>query len=601
MAGRIPQDFINDLLERADIVALIETRVPLKKAGKDYKGLCPFHSEKTPSFHVVPKDQFYHCFGCGQSGSALKFLMDYERLDFVEAVETLADFVGVPVPREEGSRPKPRYTSAYEVLEAAAARYERELRTAPDAIDYLKGRGLTGQIAKRYRIGFAPDAWDTMLVERRGDTEALKEAGLITTNERGRTYDRFRNRIMFPIRDARGRVIGFGGRVMGSEQGPKYLNSPETPLFKKSQELYGLYEARRASHNLERVLVVEGYMDVVALAQFDITNVVATLGTASGQAHFEKLFRVTSEVVCCFDGDTAGRAAAWKALESALPTLRDGRQLRFLFLPEGEDPDSLVRQEGAAAFSERLALAEPALSYLFRRLSEGLELESLEGRARLDSLVQPQLARLPEGVLRQLAAQQLAEMTGLAASRPAVSAAGPAPRPPGGDRPVDRSAPSRRNPGSGPLAAGAGRPQAGLFALRRRLLGLLLNNIDEVFDGLKESDRAFLNIDVEDPLAQIVTYKERHRLASVGEILGSFAGEPVHGALVEACQQGKELDSVAAVAEFREGLKRWAELNERQHRRKLIAQMDDDSDPETFLRYRSLNKNSSPTQNGDPQ
>ncbi|MEM1436257.1 MAG: CHC2 zinc finger domain-containing protein, partial [Pseudomonadota bacterium] len=221
MAGRIPQDFINDLLERADIVALIETRVPLKKAGKDYKGLCPFHSEKTPSFHVVPKDQFYHCFGCGQSGSALKFLMDYERLDFVEAVETLADFVGVPVPREEGSRPKPRYTSAYEVLEAAAARYERELRTAPDAIDYLKGRGLTGQIAKRYRIGFAPDAWDTMLVERRGDTEALKEAGVITTNERGRTYDRFRNRIMFPIRDARGRVIGFGGRVMGSEQGPK--------------------------------------------------------------------------------------------------------------------------------------------------------------------------------------------------------------------------------------------------------------------------------------------------------------------------------------------------------------------------------------------
>ena len=583
MAGRIPQDFINDLIERADIVALIGDRVPLKKAGKDFKGLCPFHNEKTPSFHVIPKDQFFHCFGCGQSGSALKFLMDYERLEFVEAVEALAEFVGVDVPRESGSRPAPKPNkSAFAVLEAAAVHYQRVLKDAPSAIDYLKGRGLTGTVARDFRIGFAPDAWDTLLVLQRGETEALKEAGLITTNERGRTYDRFRNRIMFPIRDSRGRVIGFGGRVLGADQGPKYLNSPETPLFKKGQELYGLYEARRAQHQLKRVLIVEGYMDVVALAQFGISYAVATLGTASGEPHFQKLFRHTSEVVCCFDGDRAGRAAAWKALESALPTLTDGRSLRFLFLPDGEDPDTLVRREGQEAFEERIDGAETALDYLFRHLSADVDVRSLEGRARLDSLVRPHLARLPMGTLRRLAEQQLAQRTGLASSsRPPGSASVPAT----GASPSTGAAPAA----SGRL--GSSGEERATSTLRQRLLSLLLAELDSVMAGLSPEEREKLKLHVEDPLAQIVVYKERHPGASAGEIVGSFAGEAEQEVLAEALRAPPGLPVAAVVAEFRDGLVRFDRLTERAKRRKLLAQMSEAEDPETFLRYWSLNRN----------
>ncbi|MEM1231587.1 MAG: DNA primase, partial [Pseudomonadota bacterium] len=352
--ARIPQSFINDLLDRVDIVEVIDARVKLKKAGRDYQARCPFHNEKTPSFTVSPTKQFYHCFGCGESGTALTFLMEHDRMEFVEAVETLASLVGLEVPREATARSDPKERSLYDLLKEASLLYQAELRQSPVAIDYLKGRGLTGIVARDFGVGYAPDAWDRTLTAFRGRSEELLKAGLITRNDRGRSYDRFRNRIMFPIRDTRGRTIGFGGRVLSAEDSPKYLNSPETPLFQKSRELYGLYEARRALRKLTRFVVVEGYMDVVALAQHGVPYAVATLGTATNEMHFQKLFRYAPEVICCFDGDRAGRQAARKALESALPTLEDGRQLKFVFMPDGEDPDSLIRTQGQAAFEQRL-------------------------------------------------------------------------------------------------------------------------------------------------------------------------------------------------------------------------------------------------------
>ena len=407
MAGRIPQSFINDLLDRTDIVDVIDARVPLKKAGRSFKACCPFHEEKTPSFNVVPDKQFYHCFGCQVSGTALTFLMEYDRLDFVEAVETLAKMAGVEVPREADRSPPPEdHSRLYEALEKAEKVYRHQLRSAEGAVDYLKNRGVTGVVARDFALGFAPDAWHTMEEAFKDDqkirTADLLAAGLLTKNDKGNIYDRFRDRVMFPIRDVRGRVIGFGGRVMGDADGPKYLNSPETPVFHKGRELYGLFEARNALRRIEQLIVVEGYMDVVALSQAGIANCVASLGTAATTDHFQKLYRYSEEVVCCFDGDAAGRRAAWKALENALTTLTDGRQLKFMFLPDGEDPDSLVRKEGKRAFLDRVADAAPAIEYLFSELSTGLDIRQLDGQARLASLVQPYIEKVPTGVLKQL-------------------------------------------------------------------------------------------------------------------------------------------------------------------------------------------------------
>jgi len=390
MAGRIPQSFINDLLGRVDIVDIIDGRVALKKAGKDYQGLCPFHNEKSPSFTVAPEKQFYHCFGCGASGTALTFLMEFDRLEFVEAVETLARVAGVEVPREGGVRREQDHSDLYAVLARAEVYFRNALKESPEAIEYLKGRGVVGVVARDFGIGFAPEAWDGVRKALADAPEkTLLDAGLLIRNDSGKVYDRFRGRVMFPIRDTRGRVIGFGGRVMGQSDGPKYLNSPETPVFHKGRELYGLYEARRALRSIDRLIVVEGYMDTVALAQAGIANAVATLGTAATPEHFHKLYRYTEEVVCCFDGDNAGRKAAWRALESALPHLGEGRQLKFMFLPEGEDPDSLVRARGKEAFLELAAGALPAIEYLFGQLMDGLDLRNLDDRARLASLAMP--------------------------------------------------------------------------------------------------------------------------------------------------------------------------------------------------------------------
>ncbi len=418
MPGAIPQHFIDELLARTDIVELIGRRVALKKAGREFHACCPFHTEKTPSFTVSPSKQFYHCFGCGAHGSALGFLMEYDRLSFPEAIEELAASMGLEVPREAGFAQGPDRRPLYELLERAAQFYLRQLREHPAAaraVDYLRARGVSGEVAARYRLGFAPPGWDNLLNALGGDGAALRqldEAGLITQQD-DRRYDRLRERIVFPIHDTRGRVIGFGGRVLGDAK-PKYLNSPETPVFHKGRELYGLYEARQADAHPARLLVVEGYMDVVALAQFGIVNTVATLGTATTTEHLEKLYRATAELVFCFDGDRAGRDAAWKALQTALPQMRDGRQARFLFLPDGEDPDSRVRALGAEAFRAEIEQAQPLSEFLFEKLQSQVDMHSLDGRARLGELAKPLLAQLPAGLYREMLQQALNERIGLA-------------------------------------------------------------------------------------------------------------------------------------------------------------------------------------------
>ncbi|HSH42745.1 MAG TPA: DNA primase [Arenicellales bacterium] len=419
MAGRIPQHFIDELMTRTDIVDIIDSRVPLKKAGREYKACCPFHDEKTPSFTVSQEKQFYHCFGCGAHGTAIGFLMEYEHMDFVEAVEHLAARHGLEVPREGGAG-KPEATGEggkdlLEVLAAADRFYREQLRRHPDAkqaIAYLKKRGLTGQTAARFGLGFAPDGWDNLLkaVGRDDKTRrALEHAGLVSKRSTRGHYDRFRNRIMFPIHDHRGRVVGFGGRVLGEGE-PKYLNSPETPVFHKGAELYGLYAARGAIKEAGKALVVEGYMDVVALAQHGIDYAVGTLGTATTRAHLERVFRYCTEVVFCFDGDRAGRAAAWRALESLLPTLGEGRQASFLFLPEGDDPDSAVNREGREGFEQRIQAATPFSDFLLQHLSSQADISRMDGRARLIELARPLVSKIPDGALKELLKDQLVDL-----------------------------------------------------------------------------------------------------------------------------------------------------------------------------------------------
>jgi DNA primase len=431
VAGRIPQHFIDELIARADIVELIGSRVPLKKSGKEFKACCPFHGEKTPSFHVVPDKQFYHCFGCGVHGTALGFLMEHDHLSFVEAVEDLAARVGLEVPREEqpGSvRQAPPTDALFALLEKTSELYRRELKDSERARDYFKKRGLTGETAGKFSLGYAPDAWDRVLQQfgaSEADRSKLLQVGLVIERERkaGVTpgyYDRFRDRVMFPIRDARGRTIGFGGRVLDKGE-PKYLNSPETELFHKGRELYGLYEARQASRTLTRLLIVEGYMDVVRLHQAGITYAVATLGTATTPEHLSRVFRICNELTFCFDGDRAGRAAAWRALENSLSQVREGRQLRFLFLPDGHDPDSLVGEEGREKFEARLAQAMPLSEYFIAHLQSQVDVNTVDGRARFGELAKPLLERIPAGIYRELLGDEIAKVVRLDPQRLAIA------------------------------------------------------------------------------------------------------------------------------------------------------------------------------------
>ncbi|WP_386079626.1 DNA primase [Vreelandella sp. F11] len=424
MAGQIPQRFIDDLLGRVDVVEVVGERVQLKKAGRNYSGLCPFHQEKTPSFTVSADKQFYHCFGCGANGNALRFLMEYDKLPFPEAVEQLAGHLGIEVPREGADDPRAQQREkkrkeGVNLLELAASFYRERLKMqeGQSAQRYLTGRGLSDEVIKTYGIGYAPAGWEALKqhLSERGIGEPVQvEYGLLIHREdTGRTYDRFRDRVMFPIRDLRGRTIAFGGRVMGDDQ-PKYLNSPETPVFHKGRELYGLYEARQASSKLEQLVMVEGYMDVVALAQYGIHNAVATLGTATTEDHLTRLFRLVSRVVFCFDGDRAGRQAASRALETALPQMIDGREARFLFLPEGDDPDTLVRREGTQAFQDRVTCAMPLSEFLFEQAAQGRDLNTVEGRERFASQVLEALNKVPEGMLKSLLLESLAKRSGLA-------------------------------------------------------------------------------------------------------------------------------------------------------------------------------------------
>ncbi|MFI0400805.1 MAG: DNA primase [Thiolinea sp.] len=430
MTGRIPKDFIDQLLNRTNIVDVIHARIPLKKAGREYMACCPFHGEKTPSFTVSPTKQFYHCFGCGVHGSAISFLMEYEHLDYTEAIEALARTLGIEVPRENDAKSMPstrkaQLTDLYSLLGDAAKLYTNYLNQAPEAQAYLQQRGLSPEVVKQYGLGFSPDDWHTSAKHFAAHygQDKLLASGLQLKNEAGKIYDRFRGRLMFPIRNRKGQVIGFGGRVLGAGT-PKYLNSPETEVFHKGAELYGLFEARQHTRSLERLLVVEGYMDVIALAQFGISYAVATLGTATTEQHINLLFRQVPEVVFCFDGDRAGKEAAWRALETALPELRDGREVRFLFLPTGEDPDTQVRKVGQEAFEAALSKALPLSKFFTLGLKEELgfkadaTLHVSEDSARFANEAKRLLDLMPDILIKQPLLQEVQRLSGLALGTP---------------------------------------------------------------------------------------------------------------------------------------------------------------------------------------
>jgi DNA primase len=568
MAGRIPQSFINDLLARVDIVDVIDARMTLRKAGASrYKGLCPFHDEKTPSFSVDVDKQFYYCFGCQVSGTALTFLMEHDRLEFPEAVETLAASIGVEVPRETlagGAAPK-EDKRLYEVLAEADRHFRAMLRghdDAPRAVEYLKSRGLTGVVARDFGIGFAPPGWDGLLKAAAASEVELERAGLVVKNEQNRVYDRFRDRITFPIHDTRGRVIGFGGRVLGDDT-PKYLNSPETPVFHKGRELYGLYEARRAVRHLKLFVVVEGYMDVVALAQAGIPYAVASLGTATSETHFDKLFRYAPEVICCFDGDRAGRDAAWKALGVALPTLKQGRQLKFMFVPDGDDPDTLVRKEGKDAFAERLNGALSAPEYLFQHLALGLDLTAMDDRARLAELAIPLVATVPDGVLRELMMNRLAELAQL---------------------PVDalyRGAPTvgRAPVGRTPKAVAAKQSR-----ISEHLLALLLQH-PEFLRTLAPSRRDRL-LDMADSLvARVVKSALAQPEADTTVLLGYWSGDVNHALLVQLADRPTMLEGEALQTEFVGAVDQVIANFAKSQRRALVTGLQEDASKDKLEAY----------------
>ncbi|NUO75156.1 MAG: DNA primase [Lysobacter sp.] len=441
--ARIPDAFIDDLLARSDIVELIGARIPLKRQGKEYSARCPFHDERSPSFTVSPTKQFYHCFGCGAHGTAISFLMNYDRLEFLDAVEELAKRLGVEVPRDTQQRNENSDSrDLYAAVEAASKFFQKQYGLSGKVQGYMDHRGVSADVRERFGIGYAPDGFNALrdalgTDERR--MKLLERAGLFSKNDSGRVYDKFRDRVMFPIHDRRGRTIAFGGRVLDKEDGPKYLNSPETQLFHKGRELYGLWQVRQAHTKIPRLIVVEGYMDVVALFQHGVDTAVATLGTATTPDHAELLFRNAADVYFCFDGDRAGRGAAWKAVESVLPRMKDGRQAFFLFLPDGEDPDSLVRNEGAEGFDRRLREATPLSQFLFDSLSADVNLGTLEGKGRLAERAKPLLAQIPDGAFGDLMRQRLTELTGVGARASTPDTHMPAQRARGNAPPQKRS------------------------------------------------------------------------------------------------------------------------------------------------------------------
>jgi DNA primase len=425
--ARIPDAFIDDLLARTDVVELIGSRIPLKRQGREYSARCPFHDERSPSFTVSPNKQFYHCFGCGAHGTAIAFLMNYDRLEFMDAVEELAKRAGMEIPKDTRARNESGESKdLYAALDAATQFFQKQLGQNASVQSYLDSRGVDIENRARFSIGYAPNSFNALKDALGTDDRRMKlleKVGLFSKNDSGRMYDKFRDRVMFPIHDRRGRVIAFGGRVLEKDDGPKYLNSPETPLFHKGRELYGLWQVKQANAKIARLVVVEGYMDVVALFQYGVTQAVATLGTATTPEHAELLFRNAADVYFCFDGDRAGRGAAWKAVESVLPRMKDGRQAYFLFLPDGEDPDSIVRKEGAEGFDTRLQQATPLSQFFFDELSKDVNLNTMEGKSRLAERAKPMVAKIPDGAFADLMQQRLNQITGLQGPNNEISAA----------------------------------------------------------------------------------------------------------------------------------------------------------------------------------
>ncbi len=571
----IPNDFVQSLLARVDIVEVIDRLVPLKKAGANYVACCPFHKEKTPSFSVSPSKQFYHCFGCGAHGTAIGFLMEYSGKTFPEAVEDLARDAGLTVPHTHNERDKPVAPDHYAMMQAVERFYRAQLRDTPSAVAYLKQRGLTGEIAARYGIGYAPNAWQALeQVFPDYQTATLDALGLVIQNEQGRRYDRFRHRIMFPIHDARGRTIAFGGRVIDSGE-PKYLNSPETALFSKGHELYGLYQARDAIRHQGCAIVVEGYMDVVALAQHGVDYCVATLGTATTAAHTQKLYRLTDNVVFCFDGDNAGRQAAWRALTNTLPALQDGKHAAFLFLPDGLDPDDFIRRRGHAAFEEALTRATPLSEFLLAEKTAQHPPHSAEGRAALIHALQPLLAAVTAPALAALLRQRLAELTQLPESELRVLL-------------NDRSAAAKRAGGARSPSVAGRTSGATPFRAARRAPSLIREILQAVVQqpelarlhaipaaGERTPEAAALN--------EVVRHcRDTHAPLSVAGVIQHFAESSHHALIAEtlAAAEAQALPPELVASQFEAALARWRQQLQQQETAALLqtplAQLSDE-------------------------
>jgi DNA primase len=578
--GRVPQNFIDELVARADIVEIIGTRVALRKQGREYKACCPFHNEKTPSFHVIPEKQFYHCFGCGKSGTVLGFLMDYDRMSFPEAIEDLAGRLGLEIPREGGDGGGPRRVdeSAYDLMARVASYWQDQLKRDERVRTYATTkRGLTEETIEKFGIGYALNSWNDVLRRFGGSETAVKQLadlGLVIQREGGqvrdgeRHYDRFRDRLMFPIRDARGRVIAFGGRVIDQGE-PKYLNSPETTLFHKGHELYGLWETRQSRTPFKRLIVVEGYMDTVRLHQYGITYAVATLGTATTPEHLKRIFRLVSEVVFAFDGDRAGRGAAWRALQHALPEAREPREMRFLFLPEGHDPDSLVAEEGREAFEARVARAEPLSEYVVRTLSEEVDLSHADGRAQFAEKARPIVEKLPEGIYRSELIERLGEAIkrkGWALEEIWARTAKAQPRP--------MSAPAREMSIRGERTASSVPTSAGRGSLVRQAIDALLRFpaiAQSVTTGELES---LANVEERgiELLRELLQSLRSYPAQSAGQVIQRFEGRPEQEHLSKLLHKEDLIQSAAQAAqELNAALAKLAEAHDEKRFRELAA------------------------------
>jgi DNA primase len=581
MASRIPQSFIDDLLARTDIVDIIENRVTLKKAGKNYSGLCPFHKEKSPSFSVSPDKQFYYCFGCGAGGNAISFITDFENVPFPQAIEDLAKLAGLEVPQDNSVQRKndKSYQDQFKILDLAAAFYQAQLKNSSEkssAINYLKGRGLDGDIAKRFAIGFAPPGWDN-LIKNLGITDSdqknLERSGmLIRHEEKDSLYDRFRERIMFPIRDMRGRVIAFGGRILGDGK-PKYLNSPETDTFHKGRELYGLYEARKNNRKLDKILIVEGYMDVVSLAQFDINYSVATLGTSTSLHHLERLYKIVPEVIFCFDGDAAGLKAAKRALETVMPVIKDGQQAKFLFLPDGEDPDTLVRQQGKEHFESIVKSATPMSEYFFNSLSDNIDLESIDGRAIFSSQALPLIQQMQPSLLQQMMHDRISEITGLSIAQLTNSnqlhenynnSYNPEPEQYTQAYPQNNydSQPQHQTRNT---HRAFNKKRTANISLVNRLISLILHDPKLLIKADKISDIAMIDEDNTDVLALLVKYWDKHPNASIGQMLIDWQDTPEHASKLLVISEVSRLNPCPDNNFEKLFFDSWEKLKERQN------------------------------------